>query len=401
MVLPAEEVVVSMRRRAIVTEDTKDKVRLERFAAKLELSKVGIFLSVAGAGLTFKSNHGSGIMAYRGQIRLRMELPLRRLVKEVLNFWEVAHVQINGNFYEMMKVIEGMNVKLAGEGRNLIKWFDIVTFYSRKASQNPGTYHIQCHPEKPWFFDLCSTGQGWNKDLLIVSGNFENEDEDDPYKWHHRVYNESLGSSTWDNPVNHIDNLLKASEDWGTGEEDTQEEDEEMTEEDRQEQAVAKKSSMVKLWEDDPDEASKEVKWYMFQQTDAWVRTCSKAMKSVKAKLRQARENVDLSRGMETSLMSELAVCEREKAKQKVRLQGQYDGECKVTMRLKNFIDEKGYDPDTLEPYPVSPEFVEAPSSGLVNGRAVGVSNEAAEVADGGASVEQEFNCEHVDVYFL
>ncbi|KAF6144735.1 hypothetical protein GIB67_017754 [Kingdonia uniflora] len=52
---------------------------------------------------------------------LGMHLPLRRLVKEVLNFWEVASCQMNENFYEMMKVIEGMNVNLHGEGRSSIE----------------------------------------------------------------------------------------------------------------------------------------------------------------------------------------------------------------------------------------------------------------------------------------
>ncbi|KAF6170783.1 hypothetical protein GIB67_015735 [Kingdonia uniflora] len=106
MVLPADEIPIMGHRKTVVTEDSeeeeivcggggervegtvsaRDKVRLDRFAAKLELSKVRVLLSVVGAGLTFKSNPREGIMAYRGQIRLGIELRLRKLLKEVLIF---------------------------------------------------------------------------------------------------------------------------------------------------------------------------------------------------------------------------------------------------------------------------------------------------------------------------
>ncbi|KAF6151281.1 hypothetical protein GIB67_020603 [Kingdonia uniflora] len=115
-------------------------------------------------------------------------------------------------------------------------------------------------------------------------------------------------------------------------------------------------------------------------------------MKSVKGKLRQTVESLDLSRGTEASLLFEvkylkqdlevitdsfdkrlelqrvrqerewsamLAAKERVKAEQRVNFQRQYDGECTVNVRLKNFIDDKGYDPDTLEPYPASSELVD------------------------------------------
>ncbi|KAF6134563.1 hypothetical protein GIB67_022303 [Kingdonia uniflora] len=113
----------------------KEKLRLDRFAAKLELSKVGVVLYAMGSRYTFKSQPQEGFMAFRGQIWLGMQLPLRRLVKEVLNFWEVALCQMNEIFYEMIRVVKGMNVELRCEGRGLIEWYDIVSFYSRKANQ--------------------------------------------------------------------------------------------------------------------------------------------------------------------------------------------------------------------------------------------------------------------------
>ncbi|KAF6176846.1 hypothetical protein GIB67_026533 [Kingdonia uniflora] len=156
-------------------------------------------------------------------------------------------------------------------------------------------------------------------------------------------------------------------------------------------QRKMRKAVMVELGEDDPEEASKEIKKHMFQ-TNVWVQTCNKAMKSVKTKLQQAKENLNYSRGKEASLVfkvrklnqdlgmladsyderlelqrsrlerewpPKLAAREREKAKQKVNFQRQYDGKSKVNVRLKNIIDDKGYDPETLQPYPVCPELDE------------------------------------------
>ncbi|KAF6163570.1 hypothetical protein GIB67_022135 [Kingdonia uniflora] len=148
----------------------QEKLRLDRFMAKHELSKVGVVLMAVRSEYTFKDIPKEGFLAFRGQIRLGMQLPLRRLVKKVLNFWEVTPCQMNGNFYEMIKVVEGMNVELCREKRGLIEWFDIVSFYSGKANKKIDTYHIQCHVDKLWLFDLCSTGRGWDKNLVVVQG---------------------------------------------------------------------------------------------------------------------------------------------------------------------------------------------------------------------------------------
>ncbi|KAF6162968.1 hypothetical protein GIB67_021117 [Kingdonia uniflora] len=172
------------------------------------------------------------------------------------------------------------------------------------------------------------------------------------------------------------------------GEDDAEDEDEEMTEAERQAYAVAKCASMVELCEYEPDEALKEIKRSMFQQTDAWAESNKKAIKSAKGKLRQAIKSLDLVRGTEASLVSEvkvlkqdleaitssfnerlehqrskqervwaakLAVKEREKAEYEVSYLVQFDNEYKVNVRVKEFIEEKGYNPDTLEPFPIFP----------------------------------------------
>ncbi|KAF6152371.1 hypothetical protein GIB67_006607 [Kingdonia uniflora] len=104
-----------------------------------------------------------------------------------------------------MRVMHGMNAALRQERRNLIEWFDIVSFYVRKLNQKKGTYHIQCHPEKLWLFHLCSTGRGWDKDLVWVYGGIDDLIRRDD-GWIDRVFLElgirrSSGKKTVSRPV--------------------------------------------------------------------------------------------------------------------------------------------------------------------------------------------------------
>ncbi|KAF6145553.1 hypothetical protein GIB67_037586 [Kingdonia uniflora] len=108
------------------------------------------------------------------------------------------------------------------------------------------------------------------------------------------------------------------------GEDDAADEDEEMTEAERQDQAITKIASMAKLCDADPDEALKKMKKTIYQ--------------------------------------------------------AQFDGECRVIVRLKKFIEYKGYDPDTLEPFPAIPELVAGDTLQMKEGEA-----DAADIADGGA----------------
>ncbi|KAF6160209.1 hypothetical protein GIB67_016645 [Kingdonia uniflora] len=103
-----------------------------------------------------------------------MQLPLRKLVKQVLNFWDVALCQMNDNFYEMMRVVEGINVELRWERKFLIEWFDIVSFYSGKVIKKADTYHIQCNSDMPWLFDLCSTKR---RDVPVATGHLKKRKE--------------------------------------------------------------------------------------------------------------------------------------------------------------------------------------------------------------------------------
>ncbi|KAF6156936.1 hypothetical protein GIB67_039697, partial [Kingdonia uniflora] len=60
----------------------QEKAWLERFMAKHQLEGKGIILVSLGSEYTFKDESNEGIMAFRGNIRLGMRLPLWRLVKE-------------------------------------------------------------------------------------------------------------------------------------------------------------------------------------------------------------------------------------------------------------------------------------------------------------------------------
>ncbi|KAF6141406.1 hypothetical protein GIB67_021222 [Kingdonia uniflora] len=351
MVLPTEEVLVIRCRRTIVTEDSEVE---ETVWGK------------RGVGLTFKSDPGEGIMAYRGQIRLRMELPLRRLVKEVLNFWEAALVQMNGNFYVIMTVIEGMNAKLTGL-RNL-SW------------SNPRNY----------IDTLLKATEDWVNSVFGSRG----------IKRQRRKKVDSLLRSV---PITLKPSKRKRSEGVLKGKKEIRGEklprnyQQVPTQTVKGKGHVASEAPKVQqskvgqckrcraLGEDDVVDEYEE-------QTEAWVRLFNKAMKSAMGKLRQAMESQVLSQGPEASLLSKvkklkkdlevitdsfdgrlelqrewqerewsakLAAKEREKAEQRANFQRQYDGECKMNVRLKRLIDDKGHDLDTLKPYPDSPKLVD------------------------------------------
>ncbi|KAF6135575.1 hypothetical protein GIB67_015428, partial [Kingdonia uniflora] len=177
-------------------------------------------------------------------------------------------------------------------------------------------------------------------------------------------------NSSWNNPRNYIETFLEASEDWvnsvfeslGIKRQRRKKADSllrsvpvTLKPSKRKRGEVGKQALTVELCEDDPDEASKEIKRHMFQ-TEAWVRSFNKAIKSVNGKLRQAVKSLDLSRGTEVSLLSEV-----KKLKQDLGvITDLFDERLELQWaRLKKFIEDKGYDPDTLKPYPVTPELVD------------------------------------------
>ncbi|KAF6160497.1 hypothetical protein GIB67_019266 [Kingdonia uniflora] len=63
-------------RRAAGPVLAQEKVRLDQFMEKYELSKVGAELMLVGAKFMFKDIPQEGFMAFRGQIRLGVQLPL-------------------------------------------------------------------------------------------------------------------------------------------------------------------------------------------------------------------------------------------------------------------------------------------------------------------------------------
>ncbi|KAF6173948.1 hypothetical protein GIB67_039899 [Kingdonia uniflora] len=277
MVLSAGEVPIARRRRTILTEDSKEEETV-------------------------------GGRRARRPDSIEDETPSSKTGERSTKFLKGNPVQMNGNFNEMMRVIKGMNAKLSGEGRGLIKWFELLLpstrrrrarsqSWNQKAEEEEGgfpaskrTRYAEAIEEKERqrYFEVSKRNRRGRvaKEFLVCSENAEGV----------KASNASARSG-W--------RCFEIEAEAGTGEDDAVDKDEKMTEVERQEQAVAKQASMVKLCEDDLNEALKEIKMSMFQ-TNAWVRSYNKAIKSVKEKLRQAVESLDLCRGTEASLLSEV-----------------------------------------------------------------------------------------------
>ncbi|KAF6138590.1 hypothetical protein GIB67_032484 [Kingdonia uniflora] len=347
MVLPAEEVPVSRRRRTIVTEDSdeeetvwgeggnvgpsgdkvqnedsrdstesdrvegvvsaKDRIRFHRFAAKLELSKLGAYLSPKGSSWDNPVNyidtlHGaSEDWVYSVFESLKTKRQRRKKVDSLLRD---------------VPATPKLQKRKRGKG----------------VSKGPKEMGGEEMPSNYQFVPRSRRGSKQVVPIPEVAG--------DTLKLRSRpvVAQTEKGKG----PVVPEASKVQQSKSGQRkrrkvlGEDNTLEEDEEMMEVERQEQAAGKYASMVELWEDDRDEASKEIKKHMFLitiygfllwyfkislkilrvssctnflkilPTDAWVQTRSKAMKSIKEKLKQAKDNLNLSHGKEASLVSEV-----------------------------------------------------------------------------------------------
>ncbi|KAF6138674.1 hypothetical protein GIB67_009868 [Kingdonia uniflora] len=126
----------------------------------------------------------------------------------------------------------------------------------------------------------------------------------------------------------------------GAGEDDAEDEGEEMLEVEGAELALARASSMEKLCDADPDEASRQMKRIMYQRD-------LEAINDVFLKrLEGQRFN------HEQVLRSKFADHEKEKKALKERYQAQYDVEVLDNIRMKEFIEDMGFDPITLQCLP-------------------------------------------------
>ncbi|KAF6158089.1 hypothetical protein GIB67_014883 [Kingdonia uniflora] len=170
------------------------------------------------------------------------------------------------------------------------------------------------------------------------------------------------------------------------GKDDAKDVDKELTVSEWEEQARDKDASMAELCSTDQDKALIRMKKSMYQ-IDSWVQALNKAQKVVIRQLKQAADKLALARGTDASLLSEIGIlkqdlgtirdeCERrleaqrythtqvlevkvaEKdwviVKQKETFQGQFDKECVTNVRLKEFIEDLGYDPETFQCLPMN-----------------------------------------------
>ncbi|KAF6151290.1 hypothetical protein GIB67_020612 [Kingdonia uniflora] len=215
-------------------------------------------------GYIFQLKPPEGIMAYRGQIRLEMRLPLRRLVKEMLNFWEVTQVQMNGNLYEMMKR------KRQKKTDSLLRSIPITSKPSKK--------------------------RGGKGVLKFVEG-IEEENLA-------RKAERGKGKVVPNSPRVLQTKVTQCRRCRALGDDDAEDVGKDMTEAEREEQALAMAASMVELCGDDPDESSRQMKWSMYQG-DAWAQSFNMAVKVLMRKIQEAVDSLELARGTEASVVSE------------------------------------------------------------------------------------------------
>ncbi|KAF6174385.1 hypothetical protein GIB67_034142 [Kingdonia uniflora] len=401
----------------------REKQRLDRFVAKHGLSKVGVILYSAGSEYSFKSKPREGIMAYRGQIRLGMQLPFRRLVKEVLNFWEIAPVQMNRNFYEMMKEGESecghkphpvpcpQNRTWANPRdyidalidsdewvNSVFKSLGIKTKRQKKTNSQLRNIPITSKPSKK------RGGEGVSK---VVEG-MKEDNLARKVKYVLKAQRASKQAATVPEVTSDasrqrpkqastqaekekgkvIPESPRVQQAKGTqrkrrralGEDNAEDASKDMTEAEREDHALVVASSMAELCADDPDEASKQIRKSMYQQTDAWVQYFQKAVKVLKRKLQKAADSLKLVQGTEASVVFENKTLKRDleainDAFEK-RLEGQRfnheqvlrpkldekekekKAQKELTVRLKEFIEDMGFDPDTMQRVPATQDPV-------------------------------------------
>ncbi|KAF6167801.1 hypothetical protein GIB67_027579, partial [Kingdonia uniflora] len=230
--------------------------------------------------------------------------------------------------------------------------------------------------DKPWLFDLCSTGRGWDKDLVVVRGNYDNAKEEDPYQLQRRISNPTPSGRSLMNLRDYINELINSGEEWVNcvfnklgikrkrqkkkdsllrnvpvapklskkrGDEEAQ----------LEEHARATAASMATLYGTDPDKAGRQMKKTMHQAvdnlelargTEASQVSEIKILKREQGTIREECERrLDAQRYNHTQILqAKLAEKDKVMKEQRETIQGQFDEECETTIRLKTFIEALG-----------------------------------------------------------
>ncbi|KAF6170977.1 hypothetical protein GIB67_014794 [Kingdonia uniflora] len=101
-----------------------------------------------------------GFLYYLSQLEYRLSLPLTNLVKGIMNAIGVYPVQLNGNMWE---------------------------FYGVKNYKASGGSYFRASASQRRFFDLNSTGQTWNDNVIWVKGNCLQRDDEEPLDLRFRI----------------------------------------------------------------------------------------------------------------------------------------------------------------------------------------------------------------------
>ncbi|KAF6157058.1 hypothetical protein GIB67_041519 [Kingdonia uniflora] len=177
-------------------------------------------------------------------------------------------------------------------------------------------------------------GHGWCAEALVkmygsteALGNFKNIEGEGSYRLHHRVYNPSLTNRSWENPGDYIDVVLNSDEEW----------------------VNYVFTSQVKVGKKRLQEAldSLELAW----GKEASLLSDNNKLKRDLEAINDAVEKRMVGQHInhEQVLKSMIAGKDKEKVDLKAHYQAQFDGECRVTVWVKEFIEDKEFDPNTLE----------------------------------------------------
>ncbi|KAF6149888.1 hypothetical protein GIB67_008609 [Kingdonia uniflora] len=113
-----------------------------------------------------------GFLCYLNKAVYGLSIPLTFFQKGVMNALKSYPGQLNGNFFEMMRVCEALNQKWrdGGIARQFIA-DDVLKYYKFKYVKDRKSGYLFSDSARPKFFDFESTGRPWYNHLVMVMGN--------------------------------------------------------------------------------------------------------------------------------------------------------------------------------------------------------------------------------------
>ncbi|KAF6150596.1 hypothetical protein GIB67_022208 [Kingdonia uniflora] len=140
-----------------------------------------------------KDSRTDGLCCYLAQFDYGLTLPLSNLAKSVMNLIEVCPAQLNCNFWEVIFVCETLNGRWVASGsEKRITAKDFPEYYAVKYVTATNGAYLCSSSARPSFFDLSSTGQVWNDNLLWVSGECLQRSDKEPLELNNRTITKGI-----------------------------------------------------------------------------------------------------------------------------------------------------------------------------------------------------------------